>query len=357
MAVSTIDPNGLNIGQIGGRRNIVTNGAMTIQQRGTQTNQTSGYTACDRWQFNEAGASIVTTSQDTDVPSGTGFGRSLKVDVTNASGTPAASNYAFLRTKFEGQDLQNICKGTSEAKQLTLSFWVKSPKTGTHIVELYDHDNSRQVSKSYSVTTANTWQYVSVVFPADTTGQFDNDNGNSLQITFHLMAGSAFSSGTLNTSWATSVSANRAVGQVNVMDDVANNFYLTGVQLEVGDVATPFEHRSYGEELALCQRYFYRYTGASDDRWAVYLSYNNSTISQHLSFPVTMRATPTGTVVSNGLLRVRAINDGVSGEITPTTLNCGAPTPTKWNLNVNASLSNAASILAFSSVLNFDAEL
>ena len=295
MAVSTIDPNGLNIGQIGGRRNIVTNGAMTIQQRGTQTNQTSGYTACDRWQFNEAGASIVTTSQDTDVPSGTGFGRSLKVDVTNASGTPAASNYAFLRTKFEGQDLQNICKGTSEAKQLTLSFWVKSPKTGTHIVELYDHDNSRQVSKSYSVTTANTWQYVSVVFPADTTGQFDNDNGNSLQITFHLMAGSAFSSGTLNTSWATSVSANRAVGQVNVMDDVANNFYLTGVQLEVGDVATPFEHRSYGEELSACQRYYWEY---DSDGVATYLlsgayTVQIATAMLMVSFPCTMRAAPT----------------------------------------------------------------
>ena len=104
-------------------------------------------------------------------------------------------------------------------------------------------------------------------------------------------------------------------------------------------------------------RYFYRYTGASDDRWAVYYSASSNTNAQHMAFPVTMRSTPTGTVVSNGLLRVRSLDDGVSGDTTPTTLSCSAPTPTKWNIGVNASLGNAASILAFSSVLNFDAEL
>ena len=199
--------------------NMVINGGMTVAQRGTQTAQTSGYTACDRWQFAENGASVVTTTQDSNIPAGEGFGSSLKVDVTNASGTPSSGNYAFLRTKFEG------------AKPLTLSFWVSSPKTGIHVVELYDTDNDRQVSKSYTINSVNTWQHVSVLMPADTTGAFNDDNLISMQIAFWLMAGSNFSGGTLNTSWAANNNSNRAVGQVNCMDNTSNNFYLTGVCL------------------------------------------------------------------------------------------------------------------------------
>jgi len=246
----------INGGQIGGSRNLVINGAMTVQQRGTQTNQTGGYTACDRWQFAENGSSVITTTQDTNVPVGKGFGSSLKIEVTNASGTPTAANYALLRTKFEGQNLQQLAKGTSEAKDLTLSFWVSSPKTGTHIVELFDNDNSRQVSRAYTISTANTWQYVSVVYPADTTGSFNNANSASLQLAFWLMAGSDNSSGTLAENWQAYNAPDRAVGQVNVMDSTSNNFYLTGVQLEVGSQATPFEHRLYADELQRCLRYY-----------------------------------------------------------------------------------------------------
>jgi len=237
-------------------RNMIINGAMQVAQRGTQTSITSAYTACDRWNFTRSGAAVVDASQSTDVPSGEGFANSLKIDVTTADSSVAAGDFAHVRTRFEGQDLQQLRKGTSEAKSLTLSFWVKSAKTGTHIVELYDLDNTRQVSKSYSITTADTWQNVVLQFPADTTGTFDNDNAASLQVAWWLLAGSTYSSGTLNTSWASSTDANRVVGQVNVMDDAANNFYLTGVQLEVGETATPFEHRSYGDELARCQRYY-----------------------------------------------------------------------------------------------------
>jgi hypothetical protein len=236
-------------------RNLIINGAMQVAQRGTQTGITSAYTACDRWQFVRSGAAIVDASQSTDVPSGEGFSKSLKIDVTTADSSVAASDFAHVRTRFEGQDLQQLGKGTNSAKSLTLSFWVKSAKTGTHIVELYDLDNTRQVSKSYSITSANTWQNVTLQFPADTSGAFDDDNAASLQVAWWLLAGSDFSSGTLNTSWASSTDANRIVGQVNVVDDAANNFYLTGVQLELGEQATPFEHRSFGDELARCQRY------------------------------------------------------------------------------------------------------
>ena len=247
-------------------RNLIINGAMQVAQRGTQTSITSAYTACDRWNFTRSGAAVVDASQSTDVPSGEGFADSLKIDVTTADSSVGAGDFAHVRTRFEGQNLQQLRKGTSEAKSLTLSFWVKSAKTGTHIVELYDLDNTRQVSKSYSINIADTWQNVVLQFPADTTGTFDNDNAASLQVAWWLLAGSTYSSGTLNTSWASSTNANRVVGQVNVMDDAANNFYLTGVQLEVGETATPFEHEDYGTTLAKCQRYYQRIQGVSGNQ-------------------------------------------------------------------------------------------
>ena len=279
--------------------NMVINGAMTVAQRGTQTAQTAGYTACDRWQFAENGSSVVTTTQDSNIPAGEGFGSSLKVDVTNASGTPSSGNYAFLRTKFEGQDLQHIRKGTSAAKPLTLSFWVSSPKTGIHVVELYDTDNDRQVSKSYTINSVNTWQHVSVSMPADTTGAFNDDNLISMQIAFWLMAGSNFSGGTLNTSWAANNNSNRAVGQVNCMDNTSNNFYLTGVCLNVGDSAIDFPHQSYGDELARCQRYFQLYP---EETTVTGICYNND---PDWYFPFVfpeMRAAPTVTFSGNPLL-------------------------------------------------------
>tara|TARA_R100000900_G_scaffold118079_1_gene92905 strand:+ start:570 stop:1601 length:1032 start_codon:yes stop_codon:yes gene_type:complete len=273
-------------------RNLIINGAMQVAQRGTQTSITSAYTACDRWNFTRSGAAVVDASQSTDVPSGKGFANSLKIDVTTADTSVAAGDFAHLRTRFEGQDLQQLRKGTSEAKSLTLSFWVKSAKTGTHIVELYDLDNTRQVSKSYSITTADTWQNVTLKFPADTTGAFDNDNAASLQVAWWLLAGSTYSGGTLNTSWASSTDANRVVGQVNVMDNAANNFYLTGVQLEVGETATPFEHRSYGDEFARCQRYHqvYQATGGLQRRYCVNVD------RQIFALNPPMRAVPTITM-------------------------------------------------------------
>jgi len=278
--------------------NMVVNGAMTVAQRGTQTEQTSGYTACDRWQFNENGSSIVTTTQDTNVPAGEGFASSLKIDVTSASGTPSAGNYAFIRTKFEGQDLQHIRKGTSAAKPLTLSFWVSSPKTGTHVVELYDTDNNRQVSKAYTINSANTWQHFSILMPADTTGTLDNDSNLSMQVAFWLMAGSDFSGGTLNTSWAANNNSNRAVGQVNCMDNTSNNFYLTGVCLNVGDSAIDFPHESYGETLARCQRYCQKIRTGTDAGFGMYHSYTSSSSYAPIQLPVTMRATPSASITN-----------------------------------------------------------
>ena len=238
-------------------RNLIINGAMQVAQRGTQTDQTSAYTACDRFEFTETGATVVTTSQDTTVPSGQGFTSSLKIDVTTADSSLASGDFVVLSQTIEAQNLQQLKYGTSSAENVTLSFWVRSPKTGTHIIELRHHDASLYNSQTYTISSADTWQYVTVTYSGYTATAINNDNGKGFLVDWILAAGSDFTSGTLSSDTWHSTQANRAVGQVNVVDNTANNFYLTGVQLEVGSQATPFEHRSFGEELALCQRYYY----------------------------------------------------------------------------------------------------
>jgi len=239
-------------------RNLVNNGSMKIAQRGDVTGVEYGYGGCDRWRFSGGSAARITMKQGgTGVsPTDKGFGFCQHFDVTTADASLAAGDYNMLSYKWEGQDLQQIKKGTSEAESLTVSFWVSSPKTGTHILELYDQTNSRQISKAYTVSSANTWEKKTVTFAGDTSGTIANSNANGLTLEFWLCAGSTYSSGSLNTSWAAITNANRAVGQVNCMDNTSNDFKLTGVQVELGDVATDFEHRSYGDELARCQRYY-----------------------------------------------------------------------------------------------------
>ena len=243
-------------------RNLLYNGAMQINQRGNVSNSSGNAYGCDRWQIVRAGGvgnAVYDLKQSTDVPSGQPFKNSFHLDITTAETSIQNGGGYQFRQQLEGYDVQRLMKGTSSAKSLTLSFWVKSPKTGTHIVELYDVDNARQVSQSYTINSANTWQQVTVNFPADTTGSFDNDNNRSLLIQWWLAAGNNFTSGTLNTSWANNTDANRLVGQVNILD-ATNDWYITGIQLEEGTVATPFEHRPISIEKSLCYRYYYRMT-------------------------------------------------------------------------------------------------
>ena len=249
----------LNIGQIGGRRNLVINGAMQVAQRGTSaTGITSfGYHTVDRFRF---GAPPATFTMDqntvTDLP---GFTKSCKVTCTTA-GTPTASNSNNINTRIEGQNLQHLKKGTSDAESVTLSFWVKSNKTGTYTSEIYDNNNARHIAATYTIDAADTWEYKTITFAGDTTGAITNDSGGSFYVGWWVGAGSDFTDGTFNTSWNNYVAANRiSNAQVQLASDVDNYFEITGVQLEVGDTATPFEHRSYGEELALCQRYYQKY--------------------------------------------------------------------------------------------------
>ena len=244
----------VNDGQLGNRR-ININGGFQVFQRSTSATSvgsSEGYFAPDRYRQAGTGSMRYTASQSTDVPAGYGFSNSLKYDCTTASGTVGSGHFVAIEHRLEGQDVQVFNKGTAQAKEYTISFHVKSPKTGIHIVELYDNDNNRHVAKSYTISSADTWQKVTLTFPADTTGAFDNDNGSSLRIFFWLMAGTDFTGSTLPSAWASFSSTARATGQVNVFDSTSNDFFLTGVQLEVGSVATDFEHRSFGqEELSL----------------------------------------------------------------------------------------------------------
>jgi hypothetical protein len=266
-AAITLDANGgaLIGGQAAYARNLLYNGAMQVAQRGTSsasvTAGSASYLTADRWSLILDTMGTWTQSVENDAPTGSGFRKSLKMLCTTADAAPAGADRILLAHRLEGQDLQRIAKGTSSAQQLTLSFWVKSNVTGTHVTELVDSDNSRNVSASYSVSASATWEKKTITFPADTTGVFDNDNALSFSLLFYLGAGSDFTSGTLATSWGTPTAANRAPGQTNLAAATDNYWQVTGVQLEVGPVATPFEFKSFGQELRECQRYFQRLGG------------------------------------------------------------------------------------------------
>ena len=244
---------------------IIINGDMSVAQRGTSaTGKTgSGIYAVDRMNLGIDSLGTWTVTQET-ISSGeaynNGFTKAFRVDCTTADASPAASDNIFFNTKFEGQNLQAIKKGTSNAESLTISFYVKSNKTGTGQVLLQDKDNSRNVGKTYTINSANTWEKKVLSFPADTTGAFDNDNAKSLEIEWALDAGSNFTSGTLPATWTSSNNNQRAVNNFSLGDSTDNDWAITGLQLEVGEFDSttipsfPFE--SFTSNLTKCSRYY-----------------------------------------------------------------------------------------------------
>jgi hypothetical protein len=240
-------------------RNIIINGDQSIAQRSTSTSSanTSAYHCTDRW--NNVGMSIGTwtISQSTDVPTGQGFAKSLKYDCTTAEASPSAGDQLHLSQRIEGQNLQYLLKGTSSAKSLTLSFWVKTNKTGTYQVNLRDKDNTRIIGKTYAVSSADTWEKKILTFAGDTTGAFDNDNASSLECEWFLGAGSTYTSGAVPTSWEAESAGDRAAGlTVNLGDSTSNEWYITGVQLEAGQVASDFEFLPHDVNFQRCLRYY-----------------------------------------------------------------------------------------------------
>jgi hypothetical protein len=290
--------------QIGGRRNIVINGAMQVAQRGTSETgiSTSGYYTVDRMRIasgNTAGRFTMTQESITDL---SGFANAVKLDCTTADTSIASNEIVTIGTRIEGQDLQQLKKGTSDAEKVTVSFYVKANASATYVLELYDNDNARQISQSFSVTTS--WSRVSLTFDGDTTGAFGDDNGASLLLQIWIHAGSDYTSGTLSTSWSSATAVNRAVGISSFFDSTDRTFFITGVQLEVGSQATPFEHRSFGEELALCQRYYtvVAHGAAAQDGTSHPISmgsqYSTDVLYSNLELPCDMRTTPTLEIVS-----------------------------------------------------------
>jgi len=286
-------------------RNLVINGAMQVAQRGDTTGVQDGYGGCDRFKFigNTAARATLKQGGSGVSPTSQGFSYCQHVDCTTADASLAAGDYHYLGYTFEGQDLQQLKKGTANAESITLSFWVSSPKTGTHILQLYDNDNNRHINKSYTVSSADTWEYKTLTFAGDTTGALGNDVNYSLRIYWWLLAGSNFTSGSLATSWASFTAANAAVGQVNVLDSTSNDFKLTGVQLEIGEYATPFEHRSYTDELARSQRYYWGFHAVGTTiGFCNAMARTSDMFMSVVRHPVRMRTSPslvTSTVAGN----------------------------------------------------------
>ena len=281
-------------------RNIVINGDMSLAQRATSVTGLTGagYNTVDRYRLGGSVPGTWTQSQATDVPTGQGFATSFKMDCTTAA-SQASGDSMYIQSKYEGQNLQYLKKGTSSAESTTLSFWVKSNKTGTYIAMLLDNDNTRTISKAYTISNANTWEKKSVTFAGDTSGALANDNGPSLEIYFWLSAGSDSSSGTLQTSWGSKVVANQAVGQVNLADSTSNEWYVTGVQLEAGTTASDFEFLPADVNLQRCQRYFEKvntYEGVVMNIYSATAAYGAR------YFITNKRATPSVTIIGTNIL-------------------------------------------------------
>ena len=291
--------------QIGGRRNLIINGSQIIAQRSTSetgVGGSTGYHTVDRFII-EAGhtAGRFTMEQVADVHDG--FSYATKLSCTTADTSIGADEYTTFTQRIEGQDLQHLKKGTSDAEKVTVSFYVKGNASATYTVELRDNDNGRFNSQEFPVTTD--WVKITRTFVGDTTGSFDNDNALSLKLNFWLHAGSAYTGGThVSNTWGTT--SNQRVGdnQTSFFDSTSRTFFITGIQLEVGSVATPFEHRSFGEELKLCNRYYQEF---NYDRHGYYVTNGGAGSSSQSKYIYTyyggeMRATASVSTpsVSNG---------------------------------------------------------
>jgi hypothetical protein len=276
-------------------RNIIINGSMDIAQRGTSFADSSTYNL-DRFNFAKNNDGAVTITQDTDVPSGQGFSKSLKVDVTTADTSIGVSQYAIFNQRIEAQNLQYLKYGTANAETLTLSFWVKSNKTGTYCVSLIKIDNTRyDYVAEYSISSASTWEKKTITIAPDSNikaagGAIDNNNDIGFYLQFALADGSS-RQGT-NETWNTSTPATSTSNQVNFLDSTANEWYVTGIQLEAGQTASEFEFLPVDVNLNRCYRFYYLYVSGQSKQIANAMAYNSGLINSVVQLPITMRTTP-----------------------------------------------------------------
>jgi len=295
-------------------RNLIINGAQVLAQRGTSFEMsTTGGFCTDRFKAVQ-GSSFdwqSTLTQESDGPDG--FSKSLKVNVDTAS-TPTGSENAVLYYRLEGQDCQQLGYGSNNAKTTTLSFWVKSNKTGTYSVQLANNNPTKYLLIEYSINSADTWEYKTMSFVGDTASTVDNDNLEGLDVRWNLAAGPTDLAAPSDT-WVSTAGIRASNDQVNLMDAVNNYWQITGVQLEVGSKATPFEHEGYGQTLAKCQRYCQSLGGDSFKQIAGAMRATTTTAKGQLKLVTTMRATPTGSTVGSGSFRFQSGDDVLGGDV------------------------------------------
>ena len=316
--------------QIGGRHNMVINGAMQIAQRGTSGFTTNATYTLDRYKVFCPAASF-TLSQSTTAP--TDFYHSLKIENTSAA-TPSAGNGGNIFTTLEGNSVSQLNWGTSNAKTATLSFYVRANNTGTYCVNLENADGtigtgSHSFVAEYTINSANTWEEKKIVIPGPTVGTWTTDTSLGIVIGWTLEVGSNFETSTTD-AWQSGLKRQTS-NQVNWQQTASANFHLTGVQFEIGKT-TPFEHRSFGEELALCQRYYHQsgylatthYGGGS----ACAVAFNANESGGANNFPVTMRSAPTINI-KNAAGTVGGVHRAGIGDV-------GATVAINWTSNADA---------------------
>ena len=280
-------------------KNVIINGDMSLAQRGTSTTgvtTTDGYYACDRW-YTQTDIGTWTISQSTDVPSGQGFSNSLKLDCTSA-GTSNADEVG-IRHKIEGQNLQYLRYGTSSAKSLTVSFWIKSNKTGTYSLSIVNDETSqaRIVSFNYTISSANTWEKKTITFPGDTSTAIDNTNGEEFVLYWWFSAASSFTSGGVQNTWTNySASYHADSSLAGLGGSTSDEVYITGVQAEAGTTASDFEFLPVDVNTQRCLRYFEKLTGESI--YSSITSNGNSYVQWY--FKSRKRAAPTVTNSGTG---------------------------------------------------------
>ena len=301
LGVTTAYVGSVNDGPISGARNKIINGAMEIDQRNNGASVTqngSGLFAVDRFKLNGHSSDGVFTGQRSGVVP-VGFTSSLLITITTADASIGASQEYFVNQHIEGSNITDLNWSSSNAKTVTLSFWVRSSVTGNFGGAFKNNGATRCYPYSYTINSANTWEYKTITIPGDTTGTWATDTSSGIEVYFSLGVGSS-RKGTANTWAASNLSA--PTSSVDLISTLNATLYITGVQLEVGTVATPFERRSYGQELALCQRYYCQSTNSvaasslynqSDGVYLAAFNYSNASwVGGSTNFPVSMRTTP-----------------------------------------------------------------
>jgi len=333
-------------------RNLIINGAMQVNQRGdVSASSGGGYFSCDRYSIRQSGSYLASltfdvTQETTSPPNGFKYYYQLK---TLTGDTPSGDEAGSVRYVVEDKDIENFGFGTSDAKSFTLSFWVKASVAGIYSVGFVAGGSDYSYVAEYTISSVNTWEYISISVPAPTSGTWSS-SGAGMQIHWNVAGASG---GTYDTTAGSWIAADKRYSnnQVNNTATANNTFNFTGVQLEVGDTATPFEHRSFGDELRRCQRYYQLNVSCSG-------GYSNSGGSQAafiVPFAVDMRATPSATLVSG----TNVIEDYYSASRTATSIGTfGSPSSSRsLGVVLDTSTIGDKTQGLFANAVGFDSEL